>query len=404
MTTKILIVDDDLGKVQQIRSALSAAGNGSVEIGSVGNVIEAKKILKVTKFDLVILDVALPIRDQDEPTRDAGLSLLREIQTRPGYQVPHHIIGLTSYQDIYTDVADHFAAHLWSVLLYDPSSEGWSDQLAAKLRHIESVQSAPIIETHVDLCVVTALSDPELDAVLKLKWGWQVHREAGDATVYHKGTYSRRDGATGTVFAARAGNMGMASSAVLAMKMAARFKPRVLAMVGICAGDSAETSLGDIIVGNPCWDYGSGKHRIEGSAQVFEPAIYQLPISARTRGLVEEASQRVALDEISAAYAGEQPTTRLRVHVGPLASGAAVLADDAAYAAVKKQHRKLIGIDMEAYAVMLAGYESPSPTPETIVIKGVTDFADSKKGDKFRYFAAHVSANFLACLVELHDL
>lgn len=405
MIVRVLVVDDDQAKVGLITAALNTSRMGDVQVASSASVIDAKSSLKETQFDLVILDIALPIRSGEEPKNDAGLELLREIQTRAIYKRPQHIIGLTSYASIYTAVADEFAASLWSVVLYDQTSEGWADQLGAKLRHIEGVKGgAEVGGAAVDLCIVAALGDPELDAILKLDWGWKIDRYAGDATVYHRGTFTTTEGKAGTVVAARAGNMGMASSAVLAMKMALHFRPRVMAMVGICAGDSTETSIGDVVVGNPTWDYGSGKYKVENGEHVFEPAIYQLPISARLRGLVEEASDQTVLDSISHSFSGETPTTKLRVHVGPLASGAAVLADELAYKAVQKQHRKLMGIDMEAYAVMLAGYEAPNPVPETIVLKGVSDFADTKKGDRFRYYAAHVSAQFLAHLAEKKGL
>jgi nucleoside phosphorylase len=55
---------------------------------------------------------------------------------------------------------------------------------------------------------------------------------------------------------------------------------------------------------------------------------------------------------------------------------------------------------MEAYGVMLAAQELPYPQPECFVLKGVSDFADKEKDDRFRHFAAHMSAQLLRLMCE----
>lgn len=398
MAIKVLIVDDNDTKLATIQKVVAEAAEGeAIEIAK--TVVAAKKMLQANTYDLLILDIALPIRDGEEPAPWAGIELLKEVHARDVYNRPAHIIGLTSYADLYGEAADDFSKELWFVLLYDPSSELWAEQLRAKIRYLRGV-SAERADQTVDLCIPVALGDPELDAILRLDWDWKRVSQASDATDYFRGVFTRCDGTSGVAVAAKAASMGMPSAAVLATKMAVSFKPRLMVMTGICAGDSEATELGDLVVGNPVWDYGSGKHSVEGDEPTFEPAIYQLPLSPRVRTAVERlAADNVALAKIAASYTGQRLKTALRLHIGPMASGAAVLADEAAYKVVKKQHRKLIGIDMEAYAVMLAGFEAPAPPPETLVIKGVQDFADKAKDNKVRHYAAHVSAQALAALI-----
>ena len=51
------------------------------------------------------------------------------------------------------------------------------------------------------------------------------------------------------------------------------------------------------------------------------------------------------------------------------ASGAAVVADKSVFIQIKsQQHRKLLGIDMEAYGVMSSAVELPAPAPECFVL------------------------------------
>jgi nucleoside phosphorylase len=70
----------------------------------------------------------------------------------------------------------------------------------------------------------------------------------------------------------------------------------------------------------------------------------------------------------------------------------------------KAQHRKLLGIEMEAYGVMCAADDLPTPQPRAIVLKGVSDFADSAKSDAFREYAAYVSAGAAVYLCEQQEI
>ncbi len=78
-----------------------------------------------------------------------------------------------------------------------------------------------------------------------------------------------------------------------------------------------------------------------------------------------------------------KPQTELRAHVGALASGAAVIADDTLVEGIQDHKRSLLGLDMEAYGMARATISAISP-PLSLVIKGVQDFADDTKGDEFR--------------------
>ena len=68
--------------------------------------------------------------------------------------------------------------------------------------------------------------------------------------------------------------------------------------------------------------------------------------------------------------------TSLSMHIGPVASGAAVIADSSLLDAVKGQHRRLLAIEMKAYGVLAAVEESTQPQPAGFVIKSVCDFAN----------------------------
>ena len=77
---KTLIVEDDPSKLQKIAKALSDVTDFNKEgLIHVGDVNSAKIHLKQTSFDLLILDIALPPRVDQEADSNAGLNLLEEI-------------------------------------------------------------------------------------------------------------------------------------------------------------------------------------------------------------------------------------------------------------------------------------------------------------------------------------
>lgn len=400
----ILLVDDTQSKISSVISALEDIGVNKDLIKTAISATSAKKIMKEEHFDLLILDVALPLRDHGDPIPKGGLDLLDEIKERPFYRLPDHIIGLTAYQDIFESAGTQLGTELWLIVLFDPSSDSWVERIQSKIRHITRTKYETAKDNLVDVAIVCALRDPELDALLALPWTWTQEDVAGDATIYHKAEFLRKNGTTGKLVACNAPNMGMSSAAILAVKVALHYRPKCLVMIGICAGSEGKVSLGDIIVANPTWDYGSGKFSIKDGKRVFEGAQYQMPLTTRVRGIAERLqSDHSSLNIIKESFPGQRPNTSLKFHIGPLASGSAVVADDETFREIKEQHRKLLGIDMEAYGVMLAGEELPFTT-ETLVIKGVSDFANAKKDDNLRYYASYVSAQALRFMLENLEL
>lgn len=84
-----------------------------------------------------------------------------------------------------------------------------------------------------------------------------------------------------------------------------------------------------------------------------------------------------------------------------MASVAAVMADGESISRiVKHQHRETLGLDMESYGVMYVAQDCPEPHPTAVVAKGVVDFADGEKDDRFREYAAYASAEVLRLAIE----
>lgn len=85
-----------------------------------------------------------------------------------------------------------------------------------------------------------------------------------------------------------------------------------------------------------------------------------------------------------------------RIHVAPIATGSSVKEDDQLFAKLSVSMRKVLGVEMEAsgLAALAEAHRIPA-----IIAKGVSDFGDKFKDDRYRKFAARASAEALISLL-----
>jgi nucleoside phosphorylase len=401
---KILIVEDNDEKRGNVKRRLANLPECDADnLDTAEDSTSAKRLLKERQYDLVILDIALPSRVGEDPVPTGGIDLLVELLDRDIYTKPMHIVGLTAFRETLDLAGARFGEDLWSVVFYEPTSDEWFEKIQKKVRYISLAKSGALNkpEYETNLCVVTAVSDPELLAVLRLPWEWKEDIRPSDCTVYHRGKY-KRDGEECSVVAACAPRMGMTAASVLSMKMILTFRPRYIAMVGMLAGVRGQSNMGDVVAADPAWDYGSGKHHMRDGARVFSPHPHQLGLDSFIRSNLFRVSQDTQfLHELRERWPGQKPDTVLKVHVAPVACGAAVLADEKIVnELIKEQNRKVAGIDMETYGVMCAADESPYPIPKAFCLKSVCDFANPDKDSNWQAYASYTSASVLKALAE----
>lgn len=403
---KILVVEDNSTKLRNIVRALQHVPGckpENVEEARYAN--DAKRLLKDKEYDLLILDIALPERADRHPSPEGGVGLLQEILDRgTQYYRPKHIVGLTAYPEILKKFANRFAEDLWMIIRYEPSSSHWAEQLQRKVQYILLAErSHPIPDYGVYLGVVAALQNPELASLLDtVPWNWTANDLPSDASHYFKGSF-KKDGETREVISVAAPRMGMTAASITSMKLITSFRPRYLAMIGIAAGVKDRCQLGDIVVADPSWDWGSGKIAAAGSESRFQQAPHQISLDSFVRsklGLLEQDA--ATLDSIRRAWKGSSIDHVLRMHVGPVASGSMVLADKKVAGQIVAQHRKLLAIEMETYGVYAASQEAPLPQPKAFSIKGVSDYADKNKADDYQQYAAFTSTQALRVFAETY--
>jgi nucleoside phosphorylase len=85
-----------------------------------------------------------------------------------------------------------------------------------------------------------------------------------------------------------------------------------------------------------------------------------------------------------------------QIHVAPVATGAAVTEDAGIFPRLAESMRKVLGIEMEASALCAFGEIHDLPV---LVAKGVSDYGDLFKDNRYRQFAARASAECLIALL-----
>lgn len=254
------------------------------------------------------------------------------------------------------------------------------------------------LDMKCDIAIVCALHAPELEKLLLTGLaGWsELPARGDDPQTYHTTSYATSSGQSLSVVASSPCQMGLSASAVLATKMILRFRPRLVAMVGIAAG-VRETShgFGDILAAQQTFDYGAGKVTSDGNKTEFRPDPNPIPIHPRLLDRLKAWERdRTELDAIQRQWPAKRPRTQLLLNIGPLASGAAVLDSSAPVAEIRSHWRKLIGVEMEAYGVHCACQNAVDPPPMFLCLKSICDFAHDK-GDDWQDYAAFTSVQLL---------
>jgi len=400
---KILLIEDEREKrrvISEVITSVDGIDDECVDIAT--DVNAAKKAIKARRYDLVVLDINLPERQADLPAVGAGLEVLRFIKNNRKAQAPGYLVGMTAFDDGAAAAAKEFSSPIWKLVRFSHQDCEWMDPLREALKYLLASKRPPYPNDgathHVELGIFVAI-DEEAESILRLPGDWKTVAVPHDATRYWRGQF-REAGRTISVVMVQAPRMGMPTAAVIATKLIHAFRPRYLAIAGICAGVKGKSEMGDILVADPCFDWGGGKWvgaaAPERNEKKFQPAAYQWRLDETLRAVVGGLSaDEDLLSKIHEGFSGTKPRQPPAVIVDAMASGASVLQAAEVVADVRGLHKNLVGIEMESYAIFTAAELAAEPRPKCVSLKSVCDFGDESKGEADRAYAAFTSASFL---------
>lgn len=399
---KILIVEDDSDKLRDVTSVLDKIeGLNDDNIDHVVDSIGAKNKLKEKFYDLVILDIAIPLRKSEHIDINGGIKLLKEILERDIYKKPSHIIGLTALDEVFKTATEKFNNQILSVIRYSLTDVEWKSQLINGLKQrLNAKSSCDSIELkyNFDIAIICAVQT-EFDAIKALSDNWTKINVVSDSSPYFETTFEKDDKVF-KVIAACAPQMGMNASSALTMKIIYNFRPKYIFMTGIAASikDTTSHGFGDILIIDECWDGGAGKiTQDRDGKKIFQQAANNLRID---RDIYEKMrmikDDNVFLRNIKDNWKPNSlPNTELSIHIGSVASVAGVIENEAVIEELKIKDRKLLGVEMEAYGMYYSAVNCSNPKPLAIAIKSISDFANTEKNDMYQTYASYTSAQVM---------
>ena len=117
---------------------------------------------------------------------------------------------------------------------------------------------------------VSALQE-ELDAIWRVgsRLNWSDPPEEYEATWFRRSTLKDCDLVT-----ASCGEMGQVAMAILVSKLALKFRPSLVILIGICGGrKDLDFSIGDVIFSNQCSQCHTGRRKISSHSSAFEAIV-----------------------------------------------------------------------------------------------------------------------------------
>ena len=384
---KIFILEDDNAKCERVKEIiLNQTWLEVPEVRSSSTLSEAQRILEREVFDFLILDLMVPLRPDTPPT-DVTPEIIA-IRLDPDCKnraTP--AVALTQFEERAIERFKELNECNVTVITYDETSTKWRHALG---RTIEDNRPP----THFDFVIVCALRK-ERDAYVECGYtvGEEVILEDLSCVKISLGNHN------GVMIVPT--RMGLVGSAIACTKAIERFKPKLIAMSGICAGFDSSSEIYDVVIPQTCYQHDYGKWTNEGF--IVEPYQIQLENSIRLK-IDQTISRKGFSDQIleglryitTEVPEGRQSITS-NVKLSVSSSGSAVVASDAQSTAMKSYHRKGVAFEMEAYALYDAAVSSHI-RPAYFSAKCVVDNGTSGKSDHYQRIACLLSAKVTAKL------
>jgi nucleoside phosphorylase/CheY-like chemotaxis protein len=368
---KILIIEDDEDKRAATAGFVEGLGVPSDRI------LVAKDMAEfMGKFDdqvsICVIDLRLPAYEGAGPEQN-GIGILQALDSAGATHVK--LLAISAYPEEFADIRPQFESRGCLLIDYD-RKDVWQNILK---QMILQVQSAEVL----DFLIFCALRSerapytgmPELAGVARIK-----------------DTLTRYDvaiaGKSGTIIVLP--RMGLVDAAVMAGRCIEKFKPRVVAMSGICAGFPDRAELGQLLVSELAYEYQSGKWTDDG----FSGEPYQVPISEDLRVLTHKLlDDPQLLARLEKGWSSDRPAKMTEPKLALFTSGSAVIASGELIDQVAAYHRRVSGLDMEVYAVMRAAQIAVCK-PDVLCAKTVVDLAGGDKNDRLHPYGCEISARF----------
>lgn len=413
---KILIIDDSERKIDSIQKVLfDGCGLTPYDIVVEKSVSSGRRAITNEFFDLVLLDLVLPMFDNEEPIEGGGLSFIRDIMSADGrVKLPTQIIGLTEKEGAYNKEKEEFETLLFSIIRCKQGDVEWMNQVKQavnfSIRCKEAILSNLKNRTRYDIGIICAL--PEEFIQMQNAFGgeekWINVDVEEDVPFQFKSTIVTTANSNDVrVVSAMAGRPGVIPTSVLTTLIYTLFHVDTVFMTGFSAGfPSQHLKLGDILVASSIQDYASGKLQDkEGNIRLLHE-IHQIEASTsltiKMQELIEdESTQSNLMSKVKKANLLVNERDSYCTFLSPTCCGPFVVTSDDVVRELQTADRKLEGLDMEGFGLYLTSKLLTNRIQKgALWIKGVGDFANPQKADNYHKVCSFSSAVLLYQLIK----
>jgi Nucleoside phosphorylase len=398
-------MDDNTEKVTRISKVLTDRCLVIPEnIETAGSLNSGRDKLSKNFYDLLILDLVLPVSDGDEIEPGKSEGFINELSRIGRYKKPIYIIGLSEYQEKVEQNADKFEDKLWKLIHYNMKTEDWEVILQCAVDSILSTKGillkSIINKNKYDFGIICALSEEFEQMKESSNTEWKKMNVSNINIDFFTTEIRSELGHSLKIIAARNNMAGMQAASVMAATMYSLFDVNAIFMTGICAGfkkPDDDMDFGDIFIAESEYDYGSGKLTETENGFLIKPEPKQIECSFDLQSKIntfkeichKEVELPAVLKKKNLNYINRVP----KIFFNPGACGSYVVGDKSfMQSLVDNNNRKLRGLDMEGYGLYLAAHMLGR---QALMIKCISDYADSDKGDDYHIMCAFSSAWFL---------
>ncbi|MCK1728248.1 hypothetical protein [Bradyrhizobium sp. 142] len=414
----ILLVDDLSKKRQAVVGSLrSKLTDFDVVFEEADRYETARDQLKSRNFDFVILDIKIPA-GEEEASEKWSRQLLRDILDG-SLCYPMHVFGLTAHSDVADAEKSFYEANMFGFFLFDWESDEWAAAISAKIEYLalalHNGSAYRFNSFDYDLLIVVARHKTEYEPVKNSFFGKKKGAEHPlwpDRSIF--GQINLGGGIRIRVAIVCIGEAGLSSAAAVVTQGMQILRPRVIAMVGMCAGFEAKgVKILDVLVAreSACWQEGKSvdkdgdeKFDLRAKSRNWSSDLGGLVarrVEAQDRslfGVLEEFSRRSDYLAVKERY-GDKVAQIPAIKPGLVVSGSEVVSSEAVAKEVLSRHPAALGLEMEIFAIYSANELALGKRGECLAIKGVADFADKDKRDDTQILASELSAEVLKKLL-----
>lgn len=404
---KLLVVHDRREIANELKDIIARECAESCKFDVAYDLLGARDFLRANIYDLVILDLTLPVSEGqvDTPLSNVAI-LLDEVFAGADIHAPADILGISRDPDILDTVKSRIGDHVLACIHEDAAGK-WKDVVVAKLGYIgrvtEARQIAISARHDVDVLIVTALDKEaapfrtmfELHPVPHMRGALSFGFQCSEGRM-------RR----GILFSVGASGQAATGSATQSMLMF--FRPKLALMTGFCGGVAGKVSYGDLLVFTTsyAWDYGKWEEIDKGAGPETVFRARPTPRNIPARGIRETVRTllngdyvptHAAVGEAAGLSGGRVPSWTTRQTAA--ASGSAVVTSGQIVDEIRDLDDGIWAIDMESYAFYLACETTPVVQPDYVCFKSVADYCNGTKEDSLHPACCFISASFAKLLI-----